>query len=425
MKTIALIAYAVSNRAGSEYAVGWDFVKHMAETGLYNITVYYGSCMPGTMGISESFPLLKNVTWKCVELPNDLKNKFFWFVRCKVYYVFGFYFQFKEWHELVFKEIERDNNLKKYDVVHYLNPIGIKEPGYAWLLNIPYVWGPVQGVERWPKCLLPVLDIKGKIEALIRYVLQNHNLKHSIRLYKAMNRADAVISATPNTQLQLKAIFGKESVYLPENGLRVEDIKRSCSLKKYDKTTKLEIIWVGELSNRKGLVLLLMALNQIQESLHNVHLSVLGEGTQSHHLKEYAIKHNLTSVVSFFGKLSRDEVLKKISNSHLHVITSLSEATTTVIWEAKANGVPTMTLDHCGMSGVVTEESGIKIPVISLAQVVNDIASHIVEIIREPAIIERLSAGVIKTNSLYTWDKRCMVFHTVYQDAIESHESRF
>ena len=123
--------------------------------------------------------------------------------------------------------------------------------------------------------------------------------------------------------------------------------------------------------------------------------------------------------------MSRDEVLKKFSNSHLHVITSLSEATTTVIWEAKANGVPTMTLDHCGMSGVVTEESGIKIPVISLAQVVNDIASHIVEIIREPAIIERLSAGVIKTNSLYTWDKRCMVFHTVYQDAIESHELRF
>lgn len=88
MKTIALIAYAVSNRAGSEYAVGWDFVKHMAETGLYNITVYYGSCMPGTMGKSESFPLLKNVTWKCVELPNDLKiNSFGLYVARSIMYL--------------------------------------------------------------------------------------------------------------------------------------------------------------------------------------------------------------------------------------------------------------------------------------------------------------------------------------------------
>lgn len=50
MKKIALIAYAVSNKYGSEYAVGWEFITNMAQTGKYKFVVYYGSCKGNSMG---------------------------------------------------------------------------------------------------------------------------------------------------------------------------------------------------------------------------------------------------------------------------------------------------------------------------------------------------------------------------------------
>ena len=81
-----------------------------------------------------------------------------------------------------------------------------------------------------------------------------------------------------------------------------------------------------------------------------------------------------------------------MKNSHLHVISSLGEATTTVLFEAMSYGVPTMTLDHCGMAGVVCEECGIKIPIHSYNQVISDIAKRIDELIEK---------GIPKDNIIY------------------------
>lgn len=418
MKKIALIAYAVSNKYGSEYAVGWEFITNMAQTGKYKFVVYYGSCKGNSMGKVEQLPVLENVIWRCVELPNNLRNRFYWLIRRKVYYVFGFYFQFREWHKIVAEEICRDNAKEEFDVIHYLNPIGIKEPGESWKLDVPYVWGPMQGVENWPKCLYGILDLKGKVEAYLRRFIQNFSLNHSSRLKRAITKADVVVGATPNTCKQLSILFHKHSFYLPENGLK--EVNKGI-VKQYTKDSLLKIIWVGELSSRKGLIILLMAMKELGKLKNKVHLSVYGDGKQRASLQSYIERNDLSSCVSLYGKVSRTEVQKSFMKSHLHVITSLSEATTTVIWEAKACGVPTMTLDHCGMSGVVNDENGIKIPIVSLSQILNDMVLNIIKIIENPLVIESLSKGVINTNSLYSWNERCKAFDYIYWEAMKNH----
>lgn len=425
MIRIALIAYAVSNKYGSEYSVGWEFIKHMSQTGKFLITVYYGSCKGGTMGPVEELPNLNNVIWKCIELPDNYWNKLYWFIRKNIYYVFGFYFQFKEWHKYVSQHIEADNLTTKFDIVHYLNPIGIKEPGYSYNLNIPYVWGPVQGVENWPLCLFNILTLKGRIEGYVRMILQNFSLKHSLRLKKAINITNVILGATPDTCIQLKELFKKKSVYLPENGLEDINVSNNCQIRKYEKDSILQLIWVGELSCRKGLIILLMALNSLESKYkHRIHLSVLGDGCQRKQLQCYVDQNNLSSTVSFYGKVSRTEVSRRFKQSHLHIITSLSEATTTVIWEAKVNGIPTMTLDHCGMSGVVDEVCGIKISIVNMSQVIEDIASNIKRIINNPLVIESLSGGVFKTNEKFLWSERCKVFQLSYEEAIDNFNTK-
>ena len=107
-----------------------------------------------------------------------------------------------------------------------------------------------------------------------------------------------------------------------------------------------------------------------------------------------------------------------MKSSHLHVISSLGEATTTVLFEAMSYGVPTMTLDHCGMAGVVCEECGIKIPIHSYEQVVSDIAKNIDYLIENPEKIQQLSQGVLECSKKHMWENRVKIFNEVYEKTV-------
>ena len=83
-------------------------------------------------------------------------------------------------------------------------------------------------------------------------------------------------------------------------------------------------------------------------------------------------------------------------------------------------GVPTMTLDHCGMSGVVCNKCGIKIPIHSYNQVVKDMTENIENIIKHRNIINNLSSGVLECSKRYLWTNRIKAFNNVYSKL--SHE---
>lgn len=420
---IALIAYSISPFYGSEYAVAWDFVTRMAK--VHELYVFYGCSKPTTIGKLEDLNEyaaqigLKNVHFICVELPNDALHSLYAKLR-KIHYILGFYFQYKSWHQLLKKDIEKWNNEVEFDLIHYLNPIGFKEPGYCWEIDKPYVWGPIQGVQNRPYALRKALNWKGKAEAVIRYILHNYHLRYNQRLKQAIEHTDVLISALPLTQIQFKNIHGKESIYLPENGL--SEMKNANPIK-WDSNCPLNLIWVGEISQRKALIILLEALNLLpKEKLEWFRLNVIGNGKERKRMEIYCKNQGLDVAVKFHGKIKREDVANYFSKSHLHIISSLGEATTTVLWEAMAHGVPTMTLDHCGMSGVVCEKCGIKIPIISYEQVISDIASHLLYIIQHPETIEKLSKGVIQCSVKYGWDIRCQIFNNAYSEAISNYK---
>lgn len=120
--------------------------------------------------------------------------------------------------------------------------------------------------------------------------------------------------------------------------------------------------------------------------------------------------------ITWHGNIPRTEVLQLMKTAHLHVISSLGEAATTVLWEAMSWAVPTMTLDHCGMAGVVCEKCGIKIPIYSYKQVVADMAIHIDHLIEQPNIIGQLSRGVIECSEKFMWSNRTKIFNDVYEE---------
>lgn len=399
MKTIIVITYDISPYRGSEASVSWNYVFNM---GIHNyLIVLYGRGKDelDKYLASHQMPNVKFINIPYVQttgrgLMMDIKYNL----------------NYRRWHNQTFLKAKEIVGSEHVDVIHYLNPIGFKEPGFCWKLKgVPYVWGPIQGVENRPIALFPALSTKGKVNALVRRVVHNGMLWFLPRVRKALKRADAVFAATPNTVKQLKRIHHKDAIYLPENGILKMERTEPVVMK-----DTLNLIWVGSIDERKALGILISALGKVKHG--NWHLNVLGEGPLREKCEALADELGISEKITFHGKVDRAQVQLVFAQSHVHVISSLGEGNTTVLWEAFSKAIPTLTLDHCGMAGVVSSECGIKIPIRSYQQVLNDMAFAIDDLMEHPEKVSRLSQGTIECAKKFMWENRIALYDKIYDE---------
>ena len=426
MKRIAVICTAISPYLGSEYSVAWNFVKSMSKNNM--LYVIYGNAGNG-FGDFESIREWQkqndnpNIKFVEVHLPD---NKFYKTLEHyskkydKSLVNIGQIVREKNWHKYARLAIEElyDNN--KIDLIHYLNPIGFKEPGYAWnIKGIPYCWGPISGAHRrsWQlrKCLSTMSQIK---TFTLRNILHYYSFKYNQRVKKAIKRCDYILGATPTTIQQIKNFHKRDAIYMPENGIMRMEVTTPVS---YNSGDTFEIVWIGRVDENKALILLLEALNKIKDC--KWHLNVVGDGLLYNDMNKFCDNNNINHKITWFGKVGRDQVMSIIKQSHLHVITSLGEATTTVLFEAMSFAVPTLSLDHCGMAGVICDNCGIKIPIHSYDQVTNDISHSIKQLIDNPHQINKLSSGVLECSKQYMYEERIKLFEKIYEEAIQKYNT--
>lgn len=405
MYTIALITYDISPYRGSEASVSWNYVWNMRHTN--KLIVIYGKGKDEIERFIAENGLIEKVEF--INIPVETVNGKGIMMDIK------YNLAYRRWHLKTYEMVNKMVDEGRVDLIHYLNPIGFKEPGFLWkITKVPYVWGPIQGVENRPFELYHALSMKGKCNALVRRIVHNGLFIFMPRLKKALKRVDVVFAATPNTVKNLKRWYHKDSIYLPENGIM--KMERTTPVM-YDGGV-LRLIWIGGICERKALVILLDALTKIEG--HNWHLDVLGDGNQREKLqKEFA---HLNNHITWHGMLDRASVQEILLQSHLHVISSLGEGNTTILWEAFGKAIPTLTLDHCGMAGVVCEKCGIKIPIHSYNQVVEDIADRINGVLHNPKTIEQLSVGTIECAKKFMWSNRIALYNKIYDEISKKYQ---
>jgi len=123
--------------------------------------------------------------------------------------------------------------------------------------------------------------------------------------------------------------------------------------------------------------MVLLALEQLKQSPFDWRLVVIGDGPLWDSWKKLAGKLGLAERCGFLGRVPRAEALSVMATGHCFVQPSLYDATSTVVAEALAHGLPVICLDHFGFRDAVDDQSGIKVPPNSLSQVIRDFAKAI------------------------------------------------
>ena len=409
---ILVLAYLLSPNRGSEYSVAWNYVTHMSKRN--NLTVLYGASgnhMGDCFEMENYIKLHPIPNLRLIPVyPNRWANLLNWPNRHN-FFVYTFYYAYNVWHKQVYKVAKRLIREECFDLIHYVGMIGYREPGYLWKLGLPYIWGPISGTNNASLQLMKHMPIAGRIKLTFRSVVNMIQFHTKLRLKKALKSTDILLTATSENQYKFKNIHHKDSICIPENCITGDVILNES---KFINPEKYNIIIIGRLDANKSVGILLEALTQVKHK-DLLHIEIVGDGPLKDILQQYAIKHDINSMITWHGQLPRVEAVKIFNSVHLHVITSISEGNPTTIWEAMSYGVPTMSFDHCGMHDIICNKCGVKIPIVKRYEdCVALLAYNIDELLEHPKRFYELAQGTIECACRYTWTERELFLNNLY-----------
>ena len=422
-RKILVMAYAISPSRGSEYAVAWNFVKWMSKEN--DLTVIYGMSDNHMGEIYTLDNYLRNHAIPHVRFiavkPNKWTNLLNWPNRHNIL-VYTFYYAFAFWHKQAYKRAKELVEQEHFDLIHFVGPIGYREPGYLWKLKIPYIWGPIGGANNAPRQLMKRMPLLGKLKQTFRSIANTIQFYTKMRLRKALKHTDILLTATSENQYKFKKVHHKDSICIPENCITGEI---RLNLTKFENPPKYKLIVVGTLDARKSVGIFLEALTHVHHK-DMIQVDIVGGGPLKDMLMKYAKENNLNEMITWYGQLPREQAVKVFNSAHLHVITSVSEGNPTTIWEAMSYGVPTMSFDHCGMHDTLCERCGIRIPIAKhYEDCVLAVAKEIDNLLEHPERFRQLAEGTLECAKKYTWTERELFLNNLYDQLLASKKKNY
>ncbi|MBO0662458.1 glycosyltransferase family 4 protein [Jiella sp. MQZ9-1] len=391
MARVLVAAYACNPLRGSEEAVGWNFVRSIAadhETTVItaafhrpDIEAVCGRCPNPRFVFVEHQPwhYAPTTLWKRIEgsIAKPIMN-----------------LAYAAWQRDAFHLARTLAQRERFDLVHQLTYVGFRFPGHLWRLGLPFVWGPIGGLENTPWRLLPAMGVGGAIYHAGRNLVNSAQR----RWLSSPRRAAAVagpglIAATGGIARELKQLYGVDSTIVSEVvaplALSPEQPRRRNG------NEALRLVWSGQHLPGKALNLLLEALARLYSS-RRFELHVLGDGPRNAAWRRRAAELSLADRCIWHGMVPRARALDIMREAHVLVITSLKDLTSTVLLEGLALGLPVVCPDHCGFVEVVTPNCGIKVPTDTPANLIRGLAAALRDLESDEGLRRRLADGALE-----------------------------
>lgn len=408
-KKIIVLAYMLSPNRGSEYSVAWNHLVHMSK--FYEISVIYG-CAGEHMGDFEEVDDATKKNYPSIDFvaihPDRFCNYLNFLNRTGIFKPM-FYLAYRRWHILAAKKILKMLEAEKFTAVHYLGPIGYREPGFIFDVNVPYIWGPIGGLPDFPVHLLAPNKLKHRAVYTIKNILNRFQKRRALRVRKAMRECDILLAATQENKLEILNCFQRDATYLPENGMRTISPLRA-NLRGQRKG--LRLLWIGDGSARKGLDIFLESLDERLFDF-NVRIDIIGVD-RGGDFASCIKSEKLLDIVTFHGRLARTQVYDFLCEADALVITSLSEGNPTIMWEALESEVPMIYFNHCGMKDVLGTSLGIPIDVYSRSFAIIQLKKTLVDVAQAPHKLDSLKLNIISERQKFSWNEREDFWKSVY-----------
>lgn len=325
-----------------------------------------------------------------------------------------FYKHYEKWQKKTLEIAKQIISEHKIDILHQLNMIGFREPGYLWKIdNIPFVWGPVDAKEKFPVEYLEGADLKSNLFIRLKNTITIYQLRYSHKVKLAARKASFVVSASTESRNSFKKYFDLDSPLLNETGCYKQKNEQNTKNKQKD---TFDLLWVSKLDFRKQLPIAIKTIASL--NIENIKLHIVGRGITDKY-KELALQLNVSDNCIWHGEVSHHKVQELMQSADLLFFTSVAEGTPHVVLESIANNLPVICFDVCGQGDSVNESIGIKIPLTNPAQSVLDFADVIKNIYNNKSYLSQLSQNCKQRQNELSWDSKAKKMLELYKSALQ------
>jgi len=378
---ILLSAYACEPDRGSEPGVGWNWVRHLARD--HDVWVITRSNNRGVIEAALAQKPLPNAHFIYFDLPRWAR---FWKRRS-----FGLRPYYYLWQAGAYFAARRIHRRVGFDLVHHVTFVKYWMPSFVAALPVPFVWGPVGGGESAPEPFRRRFSSRGKVYDLARRVARAIGSADPFVILTA-RRAALALATTEQTASRMRALGCRDVLVFSEAGLSEEDLALLTRIPVRSEP-EFRIVSVGNLLHLKGFDLSLQAFARFVERGGGGQYWLIGDGPERQRLEAFVRRLGISQRVKFWGRMSRTEVLEKLTQCDVLVHPSLHDSGGWVCLEAMAAARPVVCLDLGGPGLQVTEETGIKVPAHMPEQVIHDLALAFETLAGNPELRARLGLG--------------------------------
>lgn len=242
-------AYACHPDQGSEPGVGWNWLLGIAQHhDVWLLTEAQRYAQPVAEAIAATPSLARAIT--VIGVPRERHGES-WLGPA------AYYRTYRRWQRLAYEYAVDLHEKVRFDVVHQLNMIGYREPGYLWQLDAPFIWGPLGGYAQFAWRYLPAIGWRGALTLGARNVVNALQMRRSARVRCAMERAKHVIAATRTDYDAIQRHYGRTATVIAETGCEAPLLDHVRTLQPGQ---ILRVLWCGRLVPSKALSLALRAV---------------------------------------------------------------------------------------------------------------------------------------------------------------------
>jgi glycosyltransferase involved in cell wall biosynthesis len=249
------------------------------------------------------------------------------------------------------------------------------------------------------------------------YDRSGENINHEVYEIErhGMQAASAVIAVSHFTA---GIIAGRYAV--PVNKIRVvhNGINPRCiTPRPYTSRRQPTVLFMGRITYQKGPEFFVKAAEQVLQKQSNVRFVMAGWGDLAPGIIEMVAARRLGTKIHFTGFLRGDQVDNAYRMSDLYVMPSVSEPFGLTALEAVQYRLPIILSKTTGV-GEVLQDGALKMDFWD----VNKMAEHMIDILKNPPLAERLCSKAIDEIGNLTWDAAARKCQLVYNEVSRQSE---
>lgn len=399
---ILLSAYACEPNHGSEPGVGWHWAMELAGMG-HDVWVLTRKNNRSTIEAELArMPSIPNLHFIHYDLPRWAR----WWKKGNR----GVYTYYLLWQWGAYRLAKIVHERERFDRVHHVTFVSVRQPSFMGNLGIPFTFGPVAGGERAPLRLRFGYGVRGFVLDAIRDVM-NLMVRFDPLMRRTFRQAKEIyVTSEQSRELIPYRYWNKTRIQL---AIGWEESEDGANCRSHD-NSPLRILYIGRFLYWKGMHLGLLAFALFLDSHSDARLTMLGKGPDEARWKQLANELGITKQVDWIEWMSRDELPELYARHDALLFPSLHDSGGMVVLEAMAHGLPVVCLDLGGPGVMVDETCGrvVKTAGAGKREIVQALANAMIEIAEDSMLRAYLQKGALNRVSSFSWKS---IVRSVYE----------